>query len=195
MLAPLRDITGKIRYVLGAQIDVSNLVPNSTEMDEADSTRTPQVGFMGAAMIPANHNTNDELRDLNGALDAQGGARVLNWRAGTAQEERDDDLRSTSSEWQRPGVLSRGLSSASLPSNDPGGWVNSRLSGFYPYVSLIWDSLSGSAETCSTFSFDPTPLCVFCSLPHRCGYLGYCNHASWIGLKSILRCMMNSPRL
>jgi hypothetical protein len=106
MLAHLRDINGKIRYVLGAQIDVSNLVPDSTELDGAASA-APQVGFVSTSGSPSNGN-------------------------------KKEDAESTNNEFRRPGVLLRGnsISSENPFDNDLGGWVNSKLSGFYQNVSF-----------------------------------------------------------
>jgi hypothetical protein len=135
MLAPLRDINGNIRYVLGAQIDVSNLVPDSANLAGAASRKTTQVGFMSATGTPENANKKDDLRDLSEMLDLQDRGKIQKWRASTMQEHLDEEAGSTTSEWRRSGGLLRDQSFDSLRDNDLGGWVNSRLSGFYQNVS------------------------------------------------------------
>ena len=136
MLAPLRDISGNVRYVLGAQIDVSNLVPDSANLPGAAS-RSPQVGFVSATGTPDTASKKEDLRDLSEMLDLQDRGKVQKWRASTIQEHLDDEARSMTSEWRRPGGLLRDQSFDSLRDNDLGGWVNSRLSGFYQNVSYL----------------------------------------------------------
>lgn len=162
MLAQLRDINGKIRYTLGAQIDVSNLVPDSTDLDGAALRKSPQIGFMSATAIPESDRKKDETRGLSEMLDVQDRRHIQKWRARTTQEPADDDSRSVNSDGRRPRILVRDLSSDSLPDNDSGGWVNSKLSGFYQNVSsrvsTSWPLLK------STVSSD-SPLPIFaCSL-------------------------------
>lgn len=136
MLAPLRDINGKIRYVLGAQIDVSNLVPDSTDVKGGPSASTPQLGFMTASAAPPNASKRAGLRDFGETLDQQDRQDIQKWRAGTMQEQPGDDVQSRSGEWRRPRVLLRDVSFESLADNDPGGWVSGKLSGFYQNVSF-----------------------------------------------------------
>ena len=136
MLAQLRDVTGKIRYTLGAQIDVSNVVPDSTDMDNVISRRAPQIGFVGATAASENANQKDESRDSKEMLDLQGRESQAR-RAQMIQEHPDADARSIDGEWRRPVALLRGLSFDSLTDNGSGGWVNSRLSGFYQNVSSV----------------------------------------------------------
>lgn len=137
MLAQLRDISGKIRYTLGAQIDVSNLIPDSTDVEGVASRTNPQIGFMGAATTPEKANKKDGPRDISDTLDMQDRRKIQNWRARTVLEQPEDDASSMSSEWRRPAPASRGVSYDSLPGNDSSGWVNSRLSGFYQNVSSL----------------------------------------------------------
>jgi hypothetical protein len=133
MLAPLRDIDGKIRYVLGAQIDVSNLVPDSTHIKEAAST--PQIGFVTTTTSAKSAHKQDESRDSNDMLDLQDRNHIQKWRARTIQESPDDDIQPLFSD-RRPRP-SRGMSYDSLLDTDSGGWVNSRLSGFYQNVRFL----------------------------------------------------------
>lgn len=163
MLAQLRDVSGKIRYTLGAQIDVSNVVPDSTNLDGGASRRAPQLGFVGASAASEDANANDGFRDSNEMLDLQGRGENQNRRAGTIQEHPDDDVRSMNGEWRRSGALLRGLSSASLSDNGSEGWVNSRLSGFYQHVSSLRPvgrlSLITTVSSCSTLPILACPLC------------------------------------
>jgi hypothetical protein len=132
MLAPLRDINGKIRYVLGAQIDVSRLVPESTTL-KATTSQTTQVGFVNATATPANTKS-AEYRDLSDLLDVQDRRKIQKWRSRTLLP--DDDDWSTDSGLRRSEVV-RDSSSDSQQEHDPVGWVNSRLSGFYSDVSRL----------------------------------------------------------
>lgn len=134
MLAPLRDINGNIRYVLGAQIDVSNLVPDTTHLAGTGSPRTTQevVGSSEDA------GKREDLRYLSEMLDLPDRGKIQKWRASTVQDNLEDDARLiSSSDWRRPASLARGQSMDSFRDNDFGGWVNSRLCGFYQNVSLV----------------------------------------------------------
>ncbi len=165
MLAQLRDINGKIRYTLGAQIDVSSLVPDSTDLDGAASGTAPQLGFVSTtATTEKAANRKEGSADSGEMLDVQDRHKIQKWRARTMQEQLDDDVQSTnSSEWRRPGILLRDPSSDSLPETDFGGWVNSRLSGFYQNVSfhpsvksLLLNLVVSSRSTLPVFT------CSFC---------------------------------
>jgi hypothetical protein len=134
MLAQLRDVSGKIRYTLGAQIDVSSVVPDSTDLNSAASRRAPQIGFMGTNNASEDVNRNDEFEDSNEMLDLESRDDKQSRRAPTIKDNLDDDVRSINGDWRRPALL-RGLSSASLSDRGSDGWVNSRLSGFYQHVS------------------------------------------------------------
>jgi len=136
MLAQLRDVSGKIRYTLGAQIDVSSVVPDSTDLNAA-SRRAPQIGFVSTNSASEDANRIEEFGDSNQMLDFQGRDENQSRRAPTIKDHPDDDVRSVSGDWRRPALL-RGLSSASISDNGSDGWVNSRLSGFYQHVSLQW---------------------------------------------------------
>lgn len=136
MLAPLRDMDGKVRYVLGAQIDVSNLVPDSTDGQTAASGKPTQAGSMNAdGPSEKNGNKKGEYRDLGEMLDGQGGSKVSKWRAQTMQEESEDRLPSKYTDGRRSRVLLRDPSSDSIFDHETEGWVNSKLSGFYQNVS------------------------------------------------------------
>lgn len=137
MLATLRDMDGKIRYILGAQIDVSNLIPDSTELETADPLGNPQVGFVGTNAASGSAHVKDALRSLHEMPDGQGGREHRQWSAGTSLGESRPDLRTINNHDRRPRILLRDASSDSLPSNDPGGWVNNRLGGFYQNVSHV----------------------------------------------------------
>lgn len=137
MLAQLRDVTGKIRYTLGAQIDVSNVVPDSADLDSAVSQRGPQIGFMGPISAPAGAKPKDRSQDSHETSDPRNFDENPNRRAPTIQDHADDDVRSTNGSWQRPAALLRGLSSASLSEYGSESWVNSKLGGFYQHVSFL----------------------------------------------------------
>ena len=137
MLAQLRDVSGKIRYTLGAQIDVSNVLPDSADLDSTVSQRGPQVGFMGPIAPPEGSKPKDKPQDLREMQDSQDKYEDHGRRAPTIQEQADDDVRSVNGNWQRPAALLRGLSSASLSEYGSESWVNSKLGGFYQHVSFL----------------------------------------------------------
>ncbi len=102
MLAQLRDVNGKIRYTLGAQIDVSNVLPDSADLESAVSQKGPQIGFMGANASSDSGKLKDRSQDSRDMLDAQNPDENQSRRAPTIQEHADDDVRSTNGNWQRP---------------------------------------------------------------------------------------------
>ena len=163
MLAPLRDINGNIRYVLGAQIDVSNLVPDTTDLAGTASQRTTQVDAVNVTGSSENANKKDDLRYLGEMLDLPDRGKIQKWRASTIQDHSEDDARLITGEWRRLAGLSRDQSFDSLRDNDLGGWVNSRLGGFYQNVSLLRSlkqlSLILAVSCHSTFSVFACSLC------------------------------------
>lgn len=163
MLAHLRDMNGNVRYILGAQIDVSNLVPDSTDLDDAASQKNPQLGFVGAAASFENVSRKDEPQDASGMRDGQDRKSIQKWRARTLQEQAADDDRSIDNEFRRPRTLLRDVSCDSLFDSAPEGWVNSKLSGFYqnvrPLQSVMGLSLTFTVSSRSTLPFVARSLC------------------------------------
>ncbi|KAF7504264.1 hypothetical protein GJ744_002522 [Endocarpon pusillum] len=137
MLAQLRDVSGKIRYTLGAQIDVSNVLPDSADLDGAVPQRGPQIDFMGPIPPPEGNKPKDTSQDPREMVDSQNQHEDRGRRAPTIQEQADDDTRSTNGNWQRPTALLRGLSSVSLSEYGSESWVNNKLGGFYQHYLLI----------------------------------------------------------
>lgn len=111
-MAPLRDIHGKIRYILGAQIDVSNLAPDSTEWE--DETIPKKVS--------ENVKASDESR------------QVQSWVSKTIQNESRSNSPSGSGEWNRPGILLKNSPPLVLK-HDKAAWISSKMGGFYHHVS------------------------------------------------------------
>lgn len=102
MCAPLRDSRGQLRYFIGAQVDVSNLVKECTDLEGAQKVVALQSrGEQQAEGIK------DEFENLTQMLN-QAELDIVRKSGGTMHRQNmddDDDSGSVTSTWQRPRLL------------------------------------------------------------------------------------------
>ena len=132
MHAPLRDGTGKVRYFMGAQIDVSSVTDVSPELEslqkviaQADREKNPEVA-----------NDTDEIEERKGefqqlveVLDMQELKAARNWQGRMLQEEPEGVKDQDTAKWHRGPVHIRN------PSYDAVKDYKGTLDSLYNYVS------------------------------------------------------------
>jgi hypothetical protein len=131
MIAPLCDSRGTIRYNIGAQVDVTGLVKDCSEMESlqrlVDMTARGEDPPMPEKPNP---EKNDELQELSEMLN-QGELSTIRKHGGKMHREMvDEDVESVGS--HQPRLL---LKDPTL--TPPAGGVNGRLSGVYQNVSQM----------------------------------------------------------
>ena len=136
MIAPLCDSRGQIRYHIGAQVDVSGLVKDCTDLESFqqlvmnhDSHRD---SLSGGQQIQQDRK--DEFQELSEMLNMGELETVRKWggRMHRDYQEEDDDLNSNT---HRPRLLLKEPTADADPSNILGSRGSGRLSGIYQNVS------------------------------------------------------------
>ncbi|KAL2444636.1 hypothetical protein ABEF95_017134 [Exophiala dermatitidis] len=134
MVAPLADTRGVVRYYIGAQVDVSGLVKDCTEMESLQ--RLLELRARGEdPPLPERPSPekNDELRELSEMLN-QGELDTIRRHGGKMHREvtEEEDLESISS--HQPRLLLKDPETLAPPSL---GHINGRLSGIYQHYMLV----------------------------------------------------------
>jgi hypothetical protein len=132
MLAPLLDSRGTIRYFIGAQIDVSGLVKDGTDLEAFQRMRAQQEGG------EAQEQQKDEFRELsemfnNSELD------IVRKHGGNMHREHVEEQDDASTIHLRPRVLiqDQGTYEVDETRGKPSPKVDGKLSGPYKHVSLL----------------------------------------------------------
>jgi hypothetical protein len=130
MLAPLSDSRGVVRYHIGAQVDVSGLVKDCSEMESLQRL----VELRGRGEDPPvpekpNPTKNDELQELSEMLN-QGELSTIRRHGGKMHREvTEEDMESVGS--QQPRLLIKDPETLAATA----GSINGRLSGVYQNAS------------------------------------------------------------
>ena len=176
MIAPLRDSRGKIRYFIGAQVDVSGLVKDCTDLESLQQLVRSDQEFSTEDRA----DDKDDFRELSEMLN-MAELDIVRKYGGRMHRDycEDDPDASQSKSLHMPRLMLQEPSStvgARGQSRDQGG----KLSGIYQNVgpgSSI--PRSGTENGHSTFSFDLIHPSGSCSLLQRYECLGYSNRPSW----------------
>lgn len=141
MCAPLRDSRGKLRYFIGAQVDVSNLVKECTELEGAQKVIATQNHSEEQAEEPK-----DEFQTLTQMLN-QAELDIVRKSGGTMHRQNmdEDEEEATSTTWQRPRLLIKETSAENTLKefNDPDtdrftpSLVHGKLIGVYQNYLLV----------------------------------------------------------
>lgn len=131
MIAPLADSRGVIRYHIGAQVDVSGLVKDCSEMESLQALLDLRAqGEDPPLPEKPNPQKNDELQELSEMLN-QGELNIIRRHGGRMHKEVvDDDVESAFSNQPRLVVKDPEITTSSFAG------VNGRLSGVYQNVSI-----------------------------------------------------------
>ncbi|KIX98786.1 uncharacterized protein Z520_05247 [Fonsecaea multimorphosa CBS 102226] len=133
MMAPLSDSRGVVRYHIGAQVDVSGLVKDCSEMESLRKLLDLRArGEDPPQPEKPNPEKNDELRELSEMLN-QGELNTIKRHGGKMHREIvEDDIESVSSHHQ-PRLLLKDPDTM-VPSIAS---INGRLSGIYQHYLLV----------------------------------------------------------
>lgn len=162
MQAPLLDSRGNLRYFIGAQIDVSGLVKDATDLDAFQRMLAEEEGTAPA------EEAKDEFQELSEMFN-HGELDTVRKFGGNMHRDHLEDNDDKASIIQRPRLLIQDQStfdveSAEKPPPKPEG----RLSGPYKHVSCTFPSrkyfILTNSSTCS--SDPPLPFAFSSHPPH-----------------------------
>ena len=156
MTAPLCDSRGKIRYFIGAQVDVSGLVKECTELESLQKLLELQErGEEAPQLHKPSAEKSDELRELSEMLN-QGELSTIHRFGGRMHRETTQDYLDTmsiNSHQPRPMIKQPNLMHMA-----GGQMVSGRLTGVYQNVKDIFfpprPNMPGADETDSIYWFD-----------------------------------------
>lgn len=129
------DSSGKIRYFLGAQVDISDLVSEGTDLESLQRllAQTKSESENGTV---ENEGRRDEFQQLSEMLDIQELNAVRKWGGrmltGQKQESGSQKL-----EWRRPGLLLRDPSRDHFNDGQLSSINGGKLTAFYQNVSHL----------------------------------------------------------
>ena len=179
MCVPLRDQSGKVRYYLGAQLDITGLVNDCTglatlkKIVERENEHRSQVTSRDA---PKEVLQPDEFEQLSEAFNPQELEKLITLRR-CQHLQSEEGVIYTGSEKRQQGDGS--MSRTHLTEVDNNFQLNGQGSapplGYYKTVSISYGTHSqgGFADIFSIFWFDRIHRSVFCSLRLICGYQEY----------------------
>lgn len=135
MCAPLYDHSGKIRYFLGAQVDISATVNEGTDLDSLQ--RLIEQRERGGESDASGGEKKDEFQQLSEMLDIQELNAVRKWGGRMLQETQEEDNNSHKMNWRRPTVLLRDPSRDYIKTSPSNTDSIGKGVGFYQNVSQI----------------------------------------------------------
>ena len=134
MHAPLRDATGKVRYFMGAQIDVSSVTDVSPELEslqkviaQVDREKNPETVNVANDI----EEKKGEFQQLVETLDMQELKAARTWQGRMLQEGPEGSQDPDTMNWHKPGVHIRD------PSYDAVKDYKGTLDSLYNYVSYV----------------------------------------------------------
>ena len=131
MCSPLYDNSGKIRYFLGAQVDISSTVNEGTDMESLQ--RLVEQKESGGE-LDTSTGEKDEFQQLSEMLDIQELSAVRKWGGRMLQETQEEDNPPQKINWRRPTVLLRDPSRDYIPASQANGGISGKAYGFYQNV-------------------------------------------------------------
>ena len=108
MTAPLCDSRGKIRYFIGAQVDVSGLVKECTELESLQKLLELQErGERAPQLHKPSAEKSDELRELSEMLNQGELSTIHRFGGRMHRETTQDDSDNMSINWHQPRLLTK----------------------------------------------------------------------------------------
>lgn len=137
MTAPLCDSRGKVRYFIGAQVDVSGLVKECTELESLQRLLEMQErGEEPPQLLKPSPEKNDELRELSEMLNQGELSTIHRFGGRMHRETTQDDADSISLNAHQPRLL---IKEPELWHSMAGGErASGKLSGIYQNVKYIF---------------------------------------------------------
>ncbi|KAH7418134.1 hypothetical protein BKA64DRAFT_189948 [Cadophora sp. MPI-SDFR-AT-0126] len=146
MCAPLCDSRGTIRYFIGAQVDVSGLVKECSDLEslrrvvikaEDDESREHHDDL---EYVASDATPKDEFQELSEMLNLQELDTVRRWggRMHKETQEETQDTNYQAGNWGKPRLLINSTSPDGPPAfSKPSGRGSGRLSGIYEHYLLV----------------------------------------------------------
>jgi hypothetical protein len=138
MCAPLCDSRGTIRYFIGAQVDVSGLVKECSDLESLQRLVSKSEGTTGPAGLSEHkaEEQKDEFQELSEMLNLTELDTVRRWggRMHKHSYEESQDTNAKNSNWKQPRLL---INSASPDGSKEVLKGSGRLSGIYENYLLI----------------------------------------------------------
>lgn len=143
MIAPLCDARGKIRYHIGAQVDVSGLVKDCTDLESLQRLVDQQQNRHYTAdgdLIEVEQDTRDEFQELSEMLNMGELETVRRWGGRMHREYQDDDGESVRNGGHKPRLLLQEPTAESSHSYNPINRASGKLGGVYHNVQVFGTS-------------------------------------------------------
>lgn len=165
MVAPLRDSRGHLRYFIGAQVDVSGLAKDCTDLPGLQR-------MLWHREQPPEQEEKDEFQELSEMFNLAE-LDIVRKTGGRMHREHVEEKDDASASWHRPRLLlkdenaSPGAELPEQPIEQPAKTIHGRLSGVYAHVSLVRRTMSHGSSVLTTgsiYSFVPTRRFASCSL-------------------------------
>ena len=138
MIAPLCDSRGKIRYFIGAQVDVSGLAKDCTDMETlqrlVDQEQAPRVNGSNGHDQHLAHEFKDDFQELSEMLNMAELETVRKHGGRMHREYQDDDADSRQGPHMPRLLLQDPVTATETQVLDQGGRQSGRLSGIYQNV-------------------------------------------------------------
>lgn len=138
MTAPLCDSRGKIRYFIGAQVDVSGLAKECSDLESLERLLVSAEGQDGIE-IERDQPKKDEFQALSEMLNMQELDTVRRWGGSMHREQQEEvsDSNGNSSNWNKPRVLIHDASPEGNGSPMGSPRTSGKLSGVYEHYLLV----------------------------------------------------------
>ena len=134
MVAPLCDSRGKIRYYIGAQVDVSGLVKDCTDLESLQRLVDRDLNRNGDVVDSQQGNV-DEFQELSEMLNMGELETVRRWGGRMHREYQEEDTDSSRNGVQhRPRLLLKEPTADGSPMYSSGSRGSGRLGGIYQNV-------------------------------------------------------------
>lgn len=160
MIAPLCDSRGKIRYFIGAQVDVSGLAKECTDMETlqqlVDQEQAPRTNGSNGHQHPP-QDAKDDFQELGEMLNMAELETVRKHGGRMHREYQEDDVRDSRQGPHMPRLLLQDPNTAAEnQAFDQGTRQSGRLSGIYQNVCSVTSELESCSDIPSTSLYGRT---------------------------------------
>ena len=137
MHAPLCDNSGKVRYFLGAQVDVTDVFMRGKELPSLQRLLKKQrSSARTSGLVDGERDGAGVFEQLSETFDTEELQSVCNWAGKILKGDGKDEDRRVDNKWKRPGVLLREPSADLLEGGIPSS-LSVKLHSFYQYYMLV----------------------------------------------------------
>lgn len=134
MIAPLRDSRGRLRYFIGAQVDVSGLAKECTQLEGLQRMLAKEE----ESQDDEREEKKDDFQSLTEMFNLAE-LETVKKHGGSLHREHVEDADDTNASWHRPRLLLKEQSTENKPQvideEQPARTIHGRLSGVYSHVS------------------------------------------------------------